>query len=115
MRRMDELAAADVDADVTRTCEEEEVARLELAHRNGRPHPDLGVRTVWKRDPDLGVDVHHESRAVEAARRRAAPDVRHAEVMHRDAYNTAVRRRRRDGRTFRRRCRRADDGCGPGR
>ena len=40
-------------------------------------------------DPDLGVDVHDETRAVEAAWARAAADIGDAEVLHRDAHDAA--------------------------
>ncbi len=63
-----------------------------------------------QRDADLRVDVHREARAIEAAGARASPDVRGAEVLHRDPHDAAVlrgsdgcrvrqrRRRRRVGR-----------------
>ena len=46
-----------------------------------------------QRHADLRVRVHHEAGAVEASRRRSAPDVRRAEVPHRDADDSAVARR----------------------
>src|SRR5712691_3504579 len=72
--RVDELAAADVDPDVARAGEEDQVARLELAHRHRHAHAVLDVRAVRERDADLCEDVHHEAGAVEPAGSRAAPD-----------------------------------------
>src|SRR5439155_10738646 len=48
-------------------------------------------------------------RAVEPARRRAAVDVRRAEIPHRHADHAAVLRGRNDGRALRSRRRRTDD------
>src|SRR3954447_990274 len=53
MGRMDELAAADVDALVARSGEEDEVAGLELADGDGGAHRRLRVRAVRQRDADL--------------------------------------------------------------
>src|SRR5947209_4954998 len=56
----------------------------------------------------LRVRVHDEAGAVEARGACAAPDVRDAEVAHRDSDDAAVLRRRCD-RAVRRRAGRADD------
>ena len=94
VRRVDELSVADVDPDVAEPVEEDEVAGLELAprHRDGIRVAPLRDGVVRQRDADLGVGVHDEARAVEAAGARAALHVRGAEVAHRDA-----RRRRCSG------------------
>ena len=66
---------------------------------------------MGQRDADLRVHVHRKARAVEAPRRRrAAPDVRDAEILHRDPDDAAVTRRRRD-----RRLRCLDSGTDHGR
>src|SRR4029453_6193288 len=93
VRRVDELPATDVDADVPEPVEEDEVASLEVAARYGAAVAVLRVRAVRQRVPDLRVDVHHEAGAVEARRRSAAPDVRRPQVAHRDPDHTAVVRR----------------------
>src|SRR5262249_12066649 len=93
VRRVDEAAAADVDPDMAEPVEEDEVAWLEAAQRNRAAVAVLGVRAVRKRDPDLREDVHHKAGAVEPGRRGAAPDVRRAEVAHRDPDDAAVARR----------------------
>src|SRR5205085_11771251 len=82
--------------DVPEAVEEDEVAGLELALRDGDAHAVLGVARVRERDADLRVDVHREAGAVEAARARAAPDVRRAEVAHGDPDDAAVAGRGRD-------------------
>src|SRR4029077_16746207 len=93
--RVNERATADVDADVPEAVEEDEVSRLELAHRDRAAVAVLRVRAVRERDADLRVDVHHEAGAVEPGRRGAAPDVRRAEVLHRDSHDAAMGGRRR--------------------
>ena len=50
---------------------------------------------MWQRHAHLGVDVHDETGAVEAGWARAAPDVRNAQVLHRDPHHAAVARGRR--------------------
>ena len=50
VRRVDELAAADVDPDVAEAVEEDEVARLELVARDGDAVAVLGGRVVRQRD-----------------------------------------------------------------
>src|SRR6266480_4387407 len=66
VRRVDEGAAANVNADVPEPVEEDEVARLEVAARDGAAHPVLRVRAVRKRHPDLREDVHPATGAVDA-------------------------------------------------
>src|SRR6185312_1054757 len=90
MRRVDELPTADVDPDVAGTSEEHEVARLQLADRNRSAHAELRIRAVRERDADLGKHIRNEAGAVEATRRRAAPDVRNAEIAHRDSDHPTV-------------------------
>ena len=82
MRCVDEPAAADVDPDVAEPVEEDEVARRRRRDRIRRV--PLGHGVVRERDPELGVDVHHEAGAVEAGRARAAPGVRDAEILEGD-------------------------------
>src|SRR3712207_5767112 len=91
MRRVDELPTADVDPVVAEPVEEDEVAWREVRARDGAPVAVLHRRVVRQRDADLRIDVHDEARAVEArARRRAAPPVRDAEVLHRNSDDAAV-------------------------
>src|SRR5436305_14561896 len=66
VRRVDEAPAADVDADMSEPVEEDEVAGLELRHRDRAAVAVLRVRAVREGDADLPVHVHHEARAVEA-------------------------------------------------
>src|SRR5205085_5253454 len=89
------LAATDVETDVPEAVEEDEVAGLEIAVGDRHAHGPLCAGVVGKRYADLRVDVHHEPGAVEAARARAAPDVRDAEELHRDPDHARVLRRRR--------------------
>ena len=96
VRGVHELAAADVDADVAEPVEEDEVARLQLVLRDRRAHAVLRVGRVRQRDADCREGVDDEAGAVEAVRAGAAPDVRLAELRHRDADDAAVARRRRD-------------------
>ena len=73
----------------------------------------LRIGRVRQRDADLRVRPHDETRAVEAAGRGAAPDVRRAELRHRHADDAAVGRRRSDDRVGARRDRGdADDRVG---
>ena len=67
VRRVDELAAADVDPHVAEPVEEDEVTRLEVVTRDvDADRAVLRRRVVRKRDAELGVDVHRKARAVEA-------------------------------------------------
>src|SRR5438874_10935458 len=93
MRRVDELAAADVDPHVPEPVEEDEVAGLQVAGRDGDADAPLRARVVRKADAHLPVHVRDEAGAVEARRARAAPDVGRAEILHRDPDDTAVLRR----------------------
>src|SRR5262249_49798341 len=77
VRGVDELPAADVDPDVPEAVEEDEVAGLQLVARHGYPVAVLRRRMVRQGDAHLGEDVHDEPGAVEAARGRPAPHVRH--------------------------------------
>jgi hypothetical protein len=61
MGRVDELAAADVDADVAETVEEDEVAGLEIRLRDRDADAVLRVARVRQADAHLAVDVHHEA------------------------------------------------------
>ena len=63
--------------------------------RDGHPRPVLRGRVVRQRDADLREDIHDEARAVEAPRACPAVDVGDAQVLHRDADDSAVLRRRR--------------------
>ena len=103
VRRVDELAAADVDADVAEAVEEDEVARLQLVaarparrSRTARTTSAAARRRPARRRTSRGPS----SRSRPA---RPAPDVRRAELPHRDADDAAVGRRRRDDRRRRRR------------
>jgi hypothetical protein len=78
--RVDEAAAADVDADVVQVVEEHQVARAEAVHADVAAVAVLGGGEVGQVHAQLGVDVHDEAGAVEAARRGAAPHVRDAQV-----------------------------------
>src|SRR4051812_13066343 len=70
--------------------EEDEVARLRLRERDRLRGVPLRDRVVRQVDPELGVDVHDEAGAVEAARARAAPDVRDTDVPERDGRGRRV-------------------------
>ena len=106
VRRLDEVAAADVHADVVEAVVEDEVARCELARRDVGARGPEGAREVRKpAEARLGVGPGDEARAVEAARCGAAPDVRRAELLERLA----------DGRLAQRRGRRRRRAWRPGR
>src|SRR5919201_6821705 len=117
VRRVDEGAAADVDAHVTESVEEDEVAGLELVAGDGCAHPVLRVRAVRQRDPDLGEHVHDQAGAVETRGRCATPAVGHTQIALGDRNDARMRRRRcGPGRgRGRRRRRRGDRVCGRGR
>src|SRR5437763_17190373 len=79
MRRVDEAAVADVDADVPATVEEDEIACAERLPTDAAAPAELRVAGVGERDAEMSVDVANEAGAVEARPRRAAPvDVAHA-------------------------------------
>ena len=94
VRRVDELAAADVDADVAETVEEDEVAGLELvAARPVRPAVLRVARSAATRRRPARTRT---SRGPSSRSRRAtAPPQTYgrAEVLHRDADDAAVARR----------------------
>ena len=82
VRRVDETAAADVDADVAEPVEEEQVARSQRPARDPAAEAELRDRVVRQRDPEVREDEAGEARAVEAAARRgAAVAVTDAEQM----------------------------------
>ena len=92
---VDELAVADVQADVAEPVEEDEVARLELVARHRCAVAVLRSGIVGQRDAELRVHEHHEPGAVEARRWAcAAPHVRDAEVLERDRDGARVVRGR---------------------
>src|SRR4029077_7131800 len=71
VRRVDELAVANVDADVAGAAwsrvEEHQIARSEVVGReDARALAPLRAAVVREVDAELRVDVHHEPRAVEA-------------------------------------------------
>ena len=76
--------------------EEHEVADLELVARHPPALVVLEAGVVTELHPELGVDVHREPGAVEAGRRRAAPDVGDAEEVKRERHRLAAERIRRD-------------------
>src|SRR5581483_6493588 len=96
VRRLDELAAADVQADVAEAVEEDDVAGRELVARDGDAVVPHRVRRMRQRHADLRVRPHHEPRAVEPAGSRAAPHVRRVQLREGIRHDVAVRRRRRD-------------------
>src|SRR5436190_20915694 len=60
VRGVDELIAADVDADVTQTVEEDKVAGLEVASADRNADVPLRAGVVRQRGADLRIDVRHE-------------------------------------------------------
>ena len=89
VRRLDDLAVADVDRGVAGAVrlrlEEHEVARRELRRVEPRVCEELRGGVVRQPDAELRVDVLREARAVEPGRRRVpAPAIRDAEVVLRD-------------------------------
>src|SRR6185312_6012092 len=96
VRRLDEQPPADVHpfvpgyAECARV-EEDEIAWLQRLRRDGRAFVDLEARVVGEVNPELRVDVHGQARAVEAAdRARAAPAIRHAEILRCDCRRAAA-------------------------
>src|SRR5262249_36139042 len=84
VRRVDETAAADVDAHVSGAVEEDEVAGAERPARDAVAVREVGVGRVRKGDAEVPVDEPDESRAVESApRSRAAIAVRDADEVAR--------------------------------
>ena len=85
---MDKRAVADIQADMggrgavaaVGSVEEHEVARLEIALRDGRTVAQLTVRAVGQAVAELCVDVHREAGAVEPAGGCAAVDIADAEI-----------------------------------
>jgi len=114
MGRVDELAAPDVDADVTEPIEEHEVSRLELVTRDVDALVPERVGRVRQRDAHRRIGVDDEARAVERVRPSCAPGIGFAELRHGHAHHASVVRRRRDscnrGRVARGRRRRLDGG-----
>src|SRR3954452_25134957 len=90
VRRVDELSAADVDPHVPEAAEEDEVSRLQVAVRDRRSIAVHGSSVVRQGNADLGVDVHDESGAVEAARPAGAPDIWLPELLHCEPDDPAV-------------------------
>ena len=78
--RVDEPAAADVDADVVEAVEEDQVAAAQVIHADVAAVAVLGGGEVRQAHAQLGIDVHDEAGAVKAARARAAPHVGHSQV-----------------------------------
>src|SRR5512133_597561 len=91
VRGLDELPVADIDPLVLRAArarlEEEQVAGQERRRRDPCAFVELRARVVRQLDAELGVDVHSEARAVEAAERAgASPTIGNAEVLQRDPH-----------------------------
>ena len=81
VRRVDEAALADEQADVAEPGEEDQVPRLQRPARDLAPVAVLGGCVVRQVDAELAVHVHHEAGAVEAVPGTgAAPGVRDADV-----------------------------------
>jgi hypothetical protein len=100
VRRLDHLIVADVERDVSRPVElrleEHEIAGLQLRRIELREGCELRGGVVRQVHAELRIDKARETGAVEAGRRnRAAPDIRHAEVVLRDRDGGRARRRRR--------------------
>src|SRR5712691_12566589 len=90
MRRVDEAAVADVDADVADSVEEEKVPGLEGPQADAPADAELRVRGVGKADADACVDPAREARAVEAAAgRRATPAVADPALLQRHLHDLA--------------------------
>src|SRR3954454_22939467 len=80
VRRVDEAAAAEVDADVASAIEEHEVAGAQSASSDVRPRRPLLVGDAGKRHADAAVHVLDQPGAVEAGEPLTAPHTRAAEV-----------------------------------
>jgi CRP/FNR family transcriptional regulator len=82
VRRVDEAAAARVDADVAGVVEEDEVAGPERAACDAAAVCQIGPARMRQGDPEVSVDEADEARAVEACvRARASPAVGDAEEV----------------------------------
>ena len=86
---MDELAGADVHADVAdaapAAAEEEEIARLEFVEANRYAQPEELARLVRGADAVGAQDAAHQAGAVHAAAAHARPPVGDAAVYERRA------------------------------
>src|SRR5437773_11134026 len=79
---MDEASVAEIEADVTRPVEEEQVAGLQARAPNRAADLHLPERRPGQMDAETAVDKVDEAGAVEASRGRcAAPRVRDADEM----------------------------------
>src|SRR5690348_1758625 len=86
VRRLDHVAATDVDADVVdRVAEVHKVTRLQLRARDVRGRVILAGRVVTDRDAGRLPGAHSQAGAVERVRARAAVAVRLAELRVRVA------------------------------
>jgi len=85
-------AVTDVDAVVPQPVEEHDVPGLEVLAPDVDAMAMLLGDVVRQLDADRGVDVTDEARAIETARRRAAPRVGRADVLERDVHDPARRR-----------------------
>ena len=98
VRGVDEVPAADVDPDVTEPVEEDEVAGLEIAHRDRHAGAVLRVARVRQRDAHLRVDVHRRARssrsrtATRLPRRTDLPDTASRSRPRLNSARTAARR-----------------------
>src|SRR5581483_5049769 len=66
VRSVDEAAVADVDADVSATVEEDEVAGPQPRARHAAADGEVGVGAVRQVDTEVRVDEAHEAGAIEA-------------------------------------------------
>ncbi len=81
VRRMDEQAVPDVQADMPEPVEEEQVAGFQVPEGDRSATLELADGVVRQRDTDTPVDVTDEPGAVEAGSALATPDVRDAELL----------------------------------
>ena len=101
VRSVDELAAADVDADVAERRRRRRCRRAGAGPSAPRPRRSTSRRTSAAATRRPASRRTSRARAVEAARRGARPDIRRSEVLHRDADDAGVARGRHDGRALR--------------
>jgi spermidine/putrescine transport system permease protein len=94
LRRVDETAAADVDADVAEAREEHQVAGPKRGPAHVPAHLPLGVARMGKPDAELGVHPAGETRAIEAGRGGSSPRVRHAALAQGQLHGPVADRRR---------------------